>query len=219
MSSKIDFMIVLSLLLVGTSLLTFNIQLVRPEDSLLLEMNLSKTVIVIGETIDITLTLSNVGDANITITYTPPLFDAYYCTHEGCFYWSDNKAFIQVILDLVLEPGENHTETLQWDLYKYVDGAYYQPEPGTYSLFGSLLGWPCCSETVTLVDPYWNPADINHDLKVDIYDVIQVCVAYNSTPSDSNWNPHCDIAEPHEIIDIQDIVLMCMNYGEEWSYP
>ena len=67
-----------------------------------------------------------------------------------------------------------------------------------------------------LMNPYWNPADINHDLKVDIYDVVLVCNAYGSTPLDPNWNPHCDITESYGIIDIYDIVLMCNSYGEEY---
>lgn len=59
-------------------------------------------------------------------------------------------------------------------------------------------------------------ADINHDLIVDIFDVVRAAVAYDSTPSDLNWNPHCDIAEPYGIIDIFDIVTIAMNYGEEY---
>jgi parallel beta-helix repeat protein len=67
-----------------------------------------------------------------------------------------------------------------------------------------------------LMNPYWNPADINHDLKVDIFDVVTACVAYSSTPSDVKWNPHCDIAEPYGVIDIFDIVMICSSYGEEY---
>ena len=67
-----------------------------------------------------------------------------------------------------------------------------------------------------LMNPYWNPADINHDLKVDIFDVVSACVAYSSTPSDINWNCHCDVAEPNGVIDIFDIVMICSSYGEEY---
>jgi len=68
-----------------------------------------------------------------------------------------------------------------------------------------------------LMNPYWNPGDVNHDLKVDIYDVVLASGAYMSTPSDSKWNPHCDIAEPCGIIDIYDIVLLCGSYGERYN--
>ncbi len=68
-----------------------------------------------------------------------------------------------------------------------------------------------------LMNPYWNPGDIDHDLDVDIFDVVQAAVAYDSTPSDTNWNPHCDIAEPYGIIDIFDIVTISSSYGEEYN--
>ena len=67
-----------------------------------------------------------------------------------------------------------------------------------------------------LMNPYWNPADINHDLNVDIFDVVAACVAYSSTPSDLNWNCHSDIAEPYGVIDISDIDMICSSYGEEY---
>jgi len=66
------------------------------------------------------------------------------------------------------------------------------------------------------MNPYWNPGDINHDLEVDIFDVVSACVAYSSTPLDLNWNCHCDVAEPYGVIDIFDIVTICASYGEEY---
>ena len=67
-----------------------------------------------------------------------------------------------------------------------------------------------------LMNPYWNPADINKDLEIDIYDVVLICNAYDSTPSDINWNCHCDIDGDGDI-DIYDIVTMCNHYGESWQ--
>ena len=70
-----------------------------------------------------------------------------------------------------------------------------------------------------LMNRYWNPADVNHDLKVDIIDAVLICVAYSSTPSDDRWNCHCDIADPYGIIDIYDVAVMCGSYGEEFANP
>lgn len=64
---------------------------------------------------------------------------------------------------------------------------------------------------------WWNLADINRDLKVDIFDVIHVVNAYDSIPSDSHWDPFCDITEPYGIIDIYDVVMICMSYGEVYN--
>lgn len=67
-----------------------------------------------------------------------------------------------------------------------------------------------------LVNPYWCPADVNHDLKVDILDVVKICAAYGSTPADSNWNPHADINRPYGKIDILDVVLCTIHYGQKY---
>jgi parallel beta-helix repeat protein len=72
-------------------------------------------------------------------------------------------------------------------------------------------------DTYPLMNVYWNPGDIDHDLDIDIYDVVKCAIAYGSTPSDPHWNPHCDIAEPYGEIDIFDIVLIATSYGEEYA--
>jgi len=78
-----------------------------------------------------------------------------------------------------------------------------------YDMLGDQDNYP-------LMNPYWNPSDINHDLIVDIFDVVRAAGAYDSTPSDPEWNPHCDIAEAYGIIDIFDIVTIAMSYGKEY---
>ena len=66
-----------------------------------------------------------------------------------------------------------------------------------------------------LANPYWCPADVNHDLKVGILDVVKICAAYGSKPSSSNWNPHADIAQPYGKIDILDVVSCTSHYGQD----
>jgi len=64
---------------------------------------------------------------------------------------------------------------------------------------------------------WWNNADVNHDFNVDIYDIVDISDAYLSTPSDPDWNVHCDVTEPYGIVDIYDVVLMCASYGEKYT--
>ena len=64
---------------------------------------------------------------------------------------------------------------------------------------------------------WWNLADFNQDLKVDMDDVVLCVSAYESTPSDPHWDPFCDIAEPHGIINIFDVVMMASSYGAEYN--
>lgn len=70
-----------------------------------------------------------------------------------------------------------------------------------------------------LMNPYWHPADVNKNLRIDIYDAVLLCASYNTTPSDPNWNCHCDIAEPFGFIDESDVMLIADNYGEEYQGP
>jgi len=64
---------------------------------------------------------------------------------------------------------------------------------------------------------WWNIADINWDLKVDISDIILACEAYGSTPQESNWNPQVDVAPLWNRIDIFDLVTVASHYGEEYT--
>ena len=214
--TKADTTVMLAALLITLFALTCSTEPARADGSLLLEIEVSETVFVIGEEINITLTLTNIGNSTETITYAPPLMDAYYYTSDGdCVRWSDDKVFIQIVdMKLILEPGESHTDILQWNLYKFEWPEYYPPEPTTYDLNG--VSWPGLSCSIE-VRPVWNLADVNYDLTVDIYDVVIISSAYSSTPSDSNWNPHSDIAEPHGIIDIYDLVTCTSQYGKEYN--
>jgi len=68
-----------------------------------------------------------------------------------------------------------------------------------------------------LINPHWHPADVNRDRVIDIFDAVHFGIAYQSTPTDSAWDPRCDIAEPHGFIDIFDVVLMAINYYREYQ--
>ncbi|MCK4498751.1 hypothetical protein KAU25_06110, partial [Candidatus Bathyarchaeota archaeon] len=81
---------------------------------------------------------------------------------------------------------------------------------------GSLLESTSYSRTFIV---QWNPADVNLDFEVNIFDAVLFCDAYGSTSTEPNWNPHCDLVEPFGIIDMLDVVLMADSYGEEYHGP
>ena len=66
-----------------------------------------------------------------------------------------------------------------------------------------------------LMNPYWNPADVNRDLRVDIKDVLAVSWAFGSFPSDPRWNPLCDINHDDKV-DMRDYYIVCSNYGKKY---
>lgn len=73
-----------------------------------------------------------------------------------------------------------------------------------------------------LMNRYWNPCDINHDLSVNTQDLKIAATAYGSSPWEPRWNPHADITGPmplvpDNLIDIKDTFLICKDYGE--TYP
>jgi thermitase len=68
-----------------------------------------------------------------------------------------------------------------------------------------------------LMNPYWLPGDVNHDFKIDIYDVVMITGIYRSEQGDPNWNYSCDIAEPYGIINIYDVVTCTKDYGKEYT--
>jgi parallel beta-helix repeat protein len=64
---------------------------------------------------------------------------------------------------------------------------------------------------------YWNPGDVDHDLDVDLYDAVRLLAAYGYELGEEGYNPHCDIAEPNGVIDLYDAVLLLVNYGKKYS--
>jgi parallel beta-helix repeat protein len=71
-----------------------------------------------------------------------------------------------------------------------------------------------------LMNVYWSPCDINHDLKVDMKDIGRACRAFNTVPGDALWNPHADITGPaglpDGIIDMRDISYATRHFMEHF---
>lgn len=75
------------------------------------------------------------------------------------------------------------------------------------------------TDNYPLMNVYWDPSDINHDLTVDMKDVGISARAFGTVPGDADWNPHADINGPEYLvpdkaIDMRDIGLIASNYGE-----
>ena len=147
---------VMSLLLILSSSVTLVPFTSSGATELELKMEINKSSIVIGEDINITLSLINAGNQAVTINFTPPFFDVICYPPEGYYYkWSDDQYFVQELLSLTLNPGENYSETLEWNLYRYENGEYYPPKPGTYQLYGIAIpaGLMCGPINVTVKSP------------------------------------------------------------------
>jgi hypothetical protein len=57
----------------------------------------------------------------------------------------------------------------------------------------------------------WNPADLNNDTKVDIFDLSIVTMCFGSNPSGPDWNATADVVADGEI-DIYDLVFVASRF-------
>ena len=110
-----------------------------------LQITIEKPTIVIGEVVNIKLTLKNIGNSTITITFMDGQAYEIYLLNEAhtlICRWSDDKLFTQAIWYMTLKPGENRTKIIPWNLYKYTGYGYIPPTPGNYYLVGECVGHP-----------------------------------------------------------------------------
>jgi parallel beta-helix repeat protein len=85
----------------------------------------------------------------------------------------------------------------------------------------TYLPWEAV-DNYPLMNLYWNPTDINHDLKVDIKDVSRAARAFGTHSGELLWNPHADTTGeqflvPDGKVDIRDISLIAKNFGKQYS--
>lgn len=100
----------------------------------------------------------------------------------------------------------------------YYEGIFrVPPEEAPYSgiyfvVVGAWsVGWKAFQNTTFTVE-YQVPADLDHNHKIEIYDVIKVTAIYGAKSGDPNWNPVIDL-KPDGSIGIYDVVRVTGIYG------
>jgi len=158
---------------------------------------------------------NTIADNNCGVSFSSAI--SFTC-HNNTFYHNN---FVNNTDQVNLGNSANTTfdsgcEGNYWSDYeeRYPNASYN--EFGIWNTSYVIDGYPN-HDNYPLRNLFWNPADTNHDLIVDIFDIVQVVSFYNTY-----WKPECchiDIAEPYGIINIFDIVMICSSYGEEYFTP
>jgi len=110
-----------------------------------LRVTIEDTVIVIGEEVNVTLTVRNVGTSNVTLVFsTCQKFDVAIFNESFICSWSEGKYFCMLYTEILLRPGEEFSQTLQWNFYWFnrTSEQYSPPAPGCYYLVGKCMAVP-----------------------------------------------------------------------------
>jgi hypothetical protein len=118
------------------------------EDGLHLEASLSRPTYRAGETVEVELRIANAGSAPVSVTFTSgQRFDLAIRRPRGdeVWRWSHDKAFIQVIETLTLEPGQSFSFQIPWEQRDYQGR---RVDPGPYQAVAVFMGWPHAAREV-----------------------------------------------------------------------
>lgn len=112
----------------------------RVESGLRVEASLPRSTYDSGQAVQVTLTAANGGGAPVSVTFmSGQRFDLVIRRPRGdtVWRWSHDKAFIQVIQTVTLQPGENLSFQISWDQRDYQG---VRVDPGPYEAVAVFLG-------------------------------------------------------------------------------
>jgi hypothetical protein len=126
-------------------------------DGLELTMTIEKTQYVLGEPINITLTVTNISNQTINFNHTGQDFDflVYNDTNNLIYQWSKGRAFPMFISILPLKPKENITETYVWEQTSNSQLEDIPVSLGTYNIVGetsSTYGMQTPPSQITVIN-------------------------------------------------------------------
>ncbi len=170
------------------------IHLVESSDVALSEIALSANETYVGRTVNVTVTLQNIGN------FTREVEVILYCDRSVTTCISKELAANEEVTFMFpwntndLEEGENYV------IWANVTTPHYDTNiTNNVLVFGimkiKLLG------------------DINGDSKVDIRDLSKAALCFGGFPNHSRWDVNADVNDDYEI-DIYDLVIIASNFGK-----
>jgi len=112
----------------------------RLESGLRVAASLPRPTYEAGQVVEISLTATNNGGAPVSVTFTSgQRFDLVIRRPRGdaVWRWSHDKAFIQVIQAVTLQPSESLSFKIPWDQTDYQG---LRVDPGPYQAVAVFLG-------------------------------------------------------------------------------
>src|SRR3989442_8561909 len=112
----------------------------RLESGLRVAASLPRPTYDAGQVVEVSLTARNPGGAPVSVTFTSgQRFDLVIRRPRGdaVWRWSHDKAFIQVIQTLTLQPGQSLSFKIPWDQTDYQG---LRVDPGPYEAVAVFLG-------------------------------------------------------------------------------
>jgi parallel beta-helix repeat protein len=137
---------------------------------------------------------------------------------NNCINHNNFENNTRQVYDVAWEHPEYLPSINIWD--NGCEGNYWSNNNGTDSDGDGVGDTPYIIDAVNqdnypLMNCFWNLADINHDLKVDLKDVFATGKAYGSYPGHPRWNPHCDVNADGKV-DLKDYYAVCKSFGKSW---
>jgi hypothetical protein len=104
-----------------------------------LAVRLDKNTFRLGENVNVTVTITNISNETIVLTYTVPrtTFAVYNSSLDMIYTYATAYGWAAVVENLVLEPSESSSQIWKWDQRKGIGWANLQPiDAGIYSITG-----------------------------------------------------------------------------------
>ncbi len=149
-----------------------------------------------GRTVNITVTVANIGDLTETFNVTA--------------YYDDDPIETKTVTDLA--PGQNCSLIFTWNTSGLEPCNNY-----TIKAEATQVPYEVSLEDNIFIDgdvKIKMIGDINGDDIIDIYDVVAVASIYGSREGDPDWNPEADLAPEWGVINIYDLVTLTSRYGQ-----
>lgn len=105
-------------------------------------MSIQKTVFSVGEPVNVTLTLTNISNQNVTISVDMWLLDFVVSnsTNNLIYQHTNDGAMAQWVMLKTLQPGENVTDSYAWSQRYSGPNPGPAVSPGTYYIAGKSPG-------------------------------------------------------------------------------